>query len=151
MAEYIQSNALESVSVNTPITYDSSIPCNRGCVFHEDGTGVFILRGIVNCSTSCFARYELTFNGNIALPTGGTVAPIALAVSESGETIPASLAIYTPAAVDEYGNVTVTATITVPRGCCFAVAVRNVPANTTDTPAPSINVQNATLRVKRVA
>lgn len=150
MAEYV-AVAQQAVALNAPVLFTASIPCPKGYVYHEDETGVFILRGIVNCSTSCFARYELTFNGNIALPTGGTVAPIALAVSESGETIPASLAIYTPAAVDEYGNVTVTATITVPRGCCFAVAVRNVPANTTDTPAPSINVQNATLRVKRVA
>lgn len=147
MAEYV-AVAQQAVALNAPVIFTASIPCPRGYVYHEDETGVFILRGI---TSNCFARYEVTFNGNIAIPTGGTVAPIALAISESGEAIPASLAIYTPAAVDEYGNVTVTATITVPRGCCFTVAVRNVPANTTDTPAPTINVQNATLRVKRVA
>lgn len=150
MAEYV-AVAQQAVALNAPVIFTASIPCTKGYVYHEDETGVFILRGIVNCPSAGFARYEVTFNGNIALPTGGTVAPIALAISESGETIPASLAIFTPAAVDEYGNVTVTATITVPRGCCFTVAVRNVPANTTDTPAPTINVQNATLRVKRVA
>lgn len=154
MAEYIQRDSIESVSLNTPITFDSSIPCNRGYIFHEDGTGIFILRGIVNNSCGCFARYQVTFNGNIAIPTGGAVTPIAVAITVNGEERQSSEAIFTPAAVDEYGNVTSTAIITVPKGCCFTLAVEYVDATTDDVatvPTPTINVQNASLVINRVA
>lgn len=154
MAEYIQRDSIESVSLNTPITFDSSIPCNRGYIFHEDGTGIFILRGIVNNSCGCFARYQVTFNGNIAIPTGGAVTPIAVAITVNGEERQSSEAIFTPAAVDEYGNVTSTALITVPKGCCFSLAVEYVDATTDDatvTPTPLIEVQNANLTISRIA
>lgn len=148
MAEYV-SVSEQAVALNAPILFTNSIPCNKGYIYHANETGVFTLRGITQ---NCFARYELTFNGNIALPEG-TPGPIAVAISENGEVLPASLAIITPAAVDEYGNVTSTATIDVPRGCCFNVAVRHAPATAdpTVTPAPVINVQNASLRIKRTA
>ena len=147
MAEYIAVSE-QAVALNQPVLFTASIPCRKGYVIHDDGTGVFILRGVTN---NCFARYELTFNGNIAVPTGGTVGAIAVAISQNGETRQDSLAIITPAAVDEYGNVTSTATVTIPRGCCFNVAVRYVPADPATTPTPSINVQNASLRISRVA
>lgn len=150
MAEYL-ANAVQSVGLNNPIIFSASIPCNRGCVYHEDETGIFTLRGVTN---NCFARYQITFNGNIAIPTGGAVTPIAIAISVNGETRPTSTAIFTPAAVDELGNVTSTAIITVPKGCCFSVAVRYVDATTDDaatTPTPSINVQNANLVINRIA
>lgn len=62
-------------------------------------------------------------------------------------------AIYTPAAVDEYGNITSTAIITVPKGCCFTLAVRYVSAedDPATTPTPVINLQNANLVINRVA
>ena len=150
MAEYL-ANAVQAVALNAPILFTASIPCNKGCVYHEDETGIFTLRGITN---NCFARYQVTFNGNIAIPTGGTVAPIAVALSVQGEARPTSTAIFTPAAVDEYGNVTSTAIITVPKGCCFSLAVRYVDATVSDpaaTPTPSINVQNANLVINRIA
>ncbi len=151
MAEYL-SNAVQAVSLNEPILFNDSIPCNRGCVYHEDGTGIFTLRGVTNGNAcNCFARYQLVFNGNIALPDDGTVAPIAIAISVQGEPRQTSRAIFTPAAVDEYGNVTSTAIITVPRGCCFTASVRAVAASVTETPAPVINVQNANLVINRVA
>lgn len=147
MAEYIAVSE-QAVALNQPVLFTASIPCRKGYVIHDDGTGVFILRGVTN---NCFARYELTFNGNIAIPTGGTAGAIAVAISQNGETRQDSLAIITPAATDEYGNVTSTATVTIPRGCCFNIAVRYVPADPTVTPTPSINVQNASLRISRVA
>ena len=154
MAEYFQRDAIESVALNTPITFDSSIPCNRGYVLHENGTGNFILRGIVNNSCGCFARYQVTFNGNIAIPTGGTVTPIAVAITLNGEQRQGSRAIYTPTAVDAYGNVTSTAIITVPKGCCFNISVEYVDATTDDpatVPTPTINVQNGNLTIARIA
>ena len=150
MAEYLE-NEVQPVALNSPVLFDSSIPCNRGNVYHEDDTGVFILRGNTN---NCFARYLVDFNGNIAIPTGGAVTPISVAISVNGETRPTSRSIFTPTAVDTYGNVTSTAIVTVPKGCCFSVSVRYTDATTDDpatVPTPQINVQNANLRITRIA
>lgn len=151
-AEYL-ANALQSVNLNAPVNFTASIPCRRGYVYHEDETGIFILKGIVNCPTSAFAVYQVTFNANIALPAGATVTPIAVAIAVQGEPRPTSRAIFTPAAVEEFGNVTSTAIIRVPRGCCFSLSVEAVPASadTTVTPAPVIDVQNANLVIDRIA
>ncbi len=150
MAEYL-ANAVQNVALNSPVLFTASIPCTKGYIYHEDETGIFILRGI---TTNCFARYQVTFNGNIAIPTGGTVTPIAVALTVNGEPRLTSRAIITPADVDDYGNVTSTAIITVPKGCCFSVSVRYVDATTDDPttePTPLIEVQNANLVITRIA
>lgn len=149
MAEYT-SNAVQSISLNQAAVFDASIPCPRGYVIHEDGQGIFILRGV---TPNCFARYQATFNGNVAIPTGGAVTPIAVALTVNGEPRQTSRAIFVPAAVDTYGNVTSTAIITVPRGCCFTLSVRYVAADEdpATTPTPVIEMQNANLVVNRVA
>lgn len=147
-AEYL-ANAVQEVSLNAPVIFSASIPCTKGYVYHEDETGVFILRGITN--GQCYATYQVTFNGNIAIPTGGTVAPIAVAIAVNGEPRLTSRAIFTPAAVEDYGNVTSTAIIKIPRGCCFSLSIDAIPANMTDTPAPVIEVQNANLVINRIA
>lgn len=149
-AEYL-ANAVQNVSLNAPVQFTASIPCTKGYVYHEDGTGIFILRGI---TSNCFARYQVTYNGNIAVPTGGALTPIALAITVNGEPRQTSEAIFTPAAVDEFGNVTSTAIITVPKGCCFSISVRYVDATTDDTatdPTPTIEVQNSNLVIDRIA
>lgn len=149
MAEYLANN-VQSVNLNNPILFTASIPCNRGYIYHEDETGIFILRGI---TPNCFARYQVTYNGNIAIPEGGTVNPIAVAISVNGEPRLTSRAIITPAAVEQYGNVTSTALITVPRGCCFNLAVEYVNGSDdpTTTPTPNIEVQNSNLVINRIA
>lgn len=149
MAEYL-ANTLETVDLNNPIVFTASIPCTKGYIYHEDETGIFTLRGITN---NCFARYQITFNGNIALPEGATVTPIAVAIAVNGEPRPTSRAIFTPAAVEEFGNVTSTAIVTVPRGCCFSLSVRAVNGTTdpADTPAPTIDVINSNLVISRIA
>ena len=151
-AEYL-ANQVQAVDLNTPVILSASIPCNRGYVYHEDGTGVFLLRGITN--GQCFATYQVVFNGNIALPAeAAEIVPISIAIAVNGEPRLTSRAIFTPAAVDEYGNVTSTAIITVPKGCCFSLSVRYVDATVDDpatTPTPSINVQNANLVINRIA
>lgn len=147
MAEYL-ANAVQDVALNDPILFTASIPCTKGYIYHEDETGIFILRGITN---NCFARYQVTYNGNIAIPTGGTVTPIAVAIAVNGEPRVTSRAIFTPAAVDEYENVTSTAIVTVPRGCCFSLSVRYVTADPTEDSATSIEVQNSNLVINRIA
>lgn len=151
-AEYLAVGE-QSVALNAPIIFTASIPCTRGWVYHEDETGIFILRGITN--GQCFATYQITYNGNISLPTDAeAVEPIAIAITVNGEPRITSRAIFTPAAVDEYGNVTSTAIIKVPKGCCFTVSVdyvSGVTADATTTPPPVINVINSNLVVDRIA
>ena len=153
MAEFAY-NPVQLVEPNQNIILDTVIPCNKGYVFHQNGTGIFVLRGIVNNSNCCFARYEIDFTGNIAIPEGGEVTPIATAIVVSGESRDGSRSIFTPAAVDEYGNVTSRATVDVPKGCCFTVAVEYVNGTVNDptvTPTPLINVVDGSLRIRRTA
>lgn len=149
-AEYL-ANPIQEVALNSPVIFNASIPCTRGWVYHEDETGIFILRGIT-CG-QCFATYQVTFNGNIALPEGAEIAPIAVAVAVNGEPRLTSRAIFTPAAVEEFGNVTSTAIVKVPKGCCFSLSIDAVPATTdaTVTPAPIIEAQNANFVISRIA
>lgn len=150
-AEYLE-NDVQSVALNTPINFSASIPCQKGYIYHEDGTGIFILRGIVQNQCAKFAQYQVTFNGNIAVPEGGTVTAIGVSLAVSGEPRLTSRAMFTPQAVDEYGNVTSTAIIKVPRGCCFTLSVDYVQATDgATTPTPVINVQNANLTIARIA
>ena len=149
-AEYL-ANAEQLVALNAPINFTASIPCTRGYIYHEDETGIFILRGMTN--GQCFATYQVTFNGNIAIPEEGEVTPIAVAITVNGEPRVTSRAIFTPAEAEEFGNVTSTAIIKVPCGCCFSVSVEYVQAtdDPTVTPTPLIVVQNANLVFDRIA
>ena len=159
MAEFTY-NPVQTVQPNQPVVLNTSIGCNRGYVLHRNESGIVTLRGIVNNSCGCFARYQVTFNGNIAIPDGGTVGPIAVALALDGEPILTSRAIVTPAAAatdppttENFFNVTSTAIITVPKGCCFNLSVENVSESATPAtpPAPAILVQNANLTVTRIA
>lgn len=150
-------NDVQTVALNSPILFRSSIPCTKGLVLHEDETGNFILRG-VNTGNCCnqYTHYQVTFNGNIGIPPEGDIVPIAVALVVNGEPRLTSRAIYVPAATtdeDDYGNVTSTAIIKVPRCCCFSLGVESVSATTdpTITPAPLIEVQNANLTISRIA
>lgn len=151
MAEFLSRDNVETVSLNTAIPFIDSIPCNKGYVIHASGSGIFVLRGKTN---NCFARYSVEFTGNIAIPTGGAITPIATAIVVSGEERTGSRSIFTPAAVDEYGNVTSRAIVDVPKGCCFTVAVEYVNGAVDDpavVPTPLINVIDGSLSITRTA
>lgn len=154
MAEFTY-NPIQTVQPNQQVLLDTTIGCNKGYVLHREGSGIVTLRGIVNNPNACFARYQVTFNGNIALPATATaVQPISLAIAIDGEPILTSNAIFTPIVAGDFGNVTSTAIITVPRGCCFNVSVENtsaIPATPAGANAPAINVQNANLVISRIA
>lgn len=156
MAEFTK-NEVQQVLPNQPVTLNTSRGCNKGYVYHRNGSGIVTLRGITN---NCFARYQVTFNGNIAIPDGGTVGPISIVLALDGEPILTSRAIVTPAATaadpptqNNFFNVTSTAIISVPKGCCFNISVENTSESATPatTPAPAILVQNANLTVARIA
>ena len=148
-AEYL-ANGLQSIPLNTPIEFTASMPCTRGNVIHENGTGIFILKGNTN---QCYATYKVSYNGNIAITEGGTVTPIAVAIVVNGEPRLTSRAISTPAAAEQFNSVTSPATIKVPRGCCFTLAVEYVSGITdgTSVPTPVIDQINGNLEINRIA
>lgn len=104
-------------------------------------SGIITLRGLTN---QCKARFFVDFSGNIAIPTGGTVGAISLAIAISGEPVLSSQMISTPAAVDQYNNVSSGIYIDVPRGCCVNIAVEN-------TSDQAVSVANANIVVTREA
>ena len=147
MADYLTRDTVESVALNTAIPFLDLNPCQNGNVIHQHGSGIFILRG----KGECVSTYDVKFTGNIAVPTGGTVGPIATAIVIAGETQQGSRSILTPAAVDEYGNVTSRATIDVPRCCCITASVEYVSGVTdgTTTPTPSLNVIDGSVSITK--
>lgn len=150
MAEFIQSQTPQNVAFGQNLLLADSIRCPHGYVLHRNGSGILTLRGI---TPNCFARYQVTFVGNIAIPTDGTVAAIAMALAIDGEPLQSSRAIVTPAAVEQYFNITCTANITVPKGCCYTVAVENVDAGVGGTlvDQQTISVADGNLVVTRTA
>lgn len=143
MAEFTY-NAVQEVQPGQGAIFNGSINCPKGYVIHSDESELVILRGIVNNPQACFARYQCIFNGNIAVPTGGTPGEISVSLAISGAPIQTSKAISTPTVVDSYANVTSTKFIDVPKGCCFYLTLQN-------TSGVPINIQNANLVVTRVA
>ena len=151
MAKYITSTD-QNVALNNTIPFNIvSIPCNKGCVIPIT-TGVLTLKG---GASNRFARYEVDLQANIAIPEGGTVTPLAVAITLNGVAIPDSVAIVTPAAAEDLWHVNTSAVITVPCGCCVSVSAAYVDATEDDatmTPTPSIFVRrNASLTVDRIA
>ena len=152
MSEYVQAQSPQNVPFGQNLMLIASLPCPRGQVIHRNGSGILTLRGCAS-GNSCFARYEVTFNGNLAVPEGGTAAAIAVALAIDGEPLQSSRAIVTPAAVEQYFNVTSTAIITVPRGCCYTVALENVNAGVGGdiVDEQTISVAAGNLTVARIA
>lgn len=156
MAEFTF-NPVQRVEPGQNVILNDNIQCNKGYVLHRNESGIVILRGITN-GCSCFARYQVTFNGNIAVPSDQEVGPISIALALDGEPIQTSRAIVTPADTatdpptsENFFNVTSTAIVTVPRGCCFTVAVENTSSGLDGGVAPAILVQNANMTVSRIA
>lgn len=116
-------------------------------VGHVDGTGSFILSGGPKrpqrcgcCNRQSCKRYSVNFGANIAVPTGETVGPISVALSVSGGTVPASTMIVTPAAIEEYFNVSTDILVPIVCGCCQSVTVTNLSTI-------PINMQNASITI----
>lgn len=134
-------NALQTVEAGANVQFTDEVVSGCNSILHRAGSGLATLRGITN---QCRARFRVFFSGNIALPTGGTVEAISLAISVNGEAVASTTMIQTPAAVEEFANVASAVYLDVPAGCCISVAVRN-------TSTQAIDVQNANLIIERVA
>lgn len=145
MAEYT-ANAVQVVNPGETVVFtESPIPCDRGFVRHRDGSGNFLLSGWIpnrqracRCFRNKSANYLVEFGANISIPAGGTVEPISVAITVDGSTIPASTMTVTPAADEEYFNVSRAINADIWNGCCETVAVRN-------TSAQPIQIQNANI------
>lgn len=149
MSAEFSSNALQTVSANSPIIFtETPVPCNRGLVYHREETGIFRLASpstmCVRYARNCCgdmptANYEVAFHANVAVPTGGTVGAISLAIAIDGEIDPSSIMTVTPAAVEEFWNVGADIIVAVPWICrCSSVSIRNVSDQ-------AVEVQNANM------
>lgn len=144
MAEY-RMNAIQTVPAGGTIVFSNDFfPCNKGLIVHQNDSGLFQVRGIVNNPCAEYGKLKINFGANIAVPTGGTVEAITLAITVNGVTEPATTMISTPAAVEEFNNVSREVEIPIPRGCCQNVAVTN-------TSTQDIEVQNAIIDLDRIA
>lgn len=140
MAEFTNSNIVTvAAGQNLPLT-ETTVK-GGSCITHREGAGIVTLRGVTN---QCRARYKVSFGANIAIPDGGTVAPISIALAIAGEPLNSATAIVTPAAAGGYFNVFTATFIDVPRGCCITIAVEN-------TSTQAINIANSNLIAERVA
>jgi hypothetical protein len=137
----LTANALQTVEANQNVLFTDTVVCGSCSILHRDGSGLVTLRGITN---QCRARFKVTFGGNVALPAGGTVEAISLAIAINGESVASTTMIVTPAAVEQFFNVASAVYLNVPCGCCSQISVQNV----SDIP---VNVQNANLIIERVA
>lgn len=128
MAEYTNVSVTEvAAGQNVPLT-ETAVKGNA-CIVHREGAGNVTLRG---ATQQCRALYRVSYGGNIAIPAGGTVEAITVALAVDGEPLASATATVTPAAVENYFNIYVSALVAVPRGCCVTVAMRNTSAQTVD-------------------
>lgn len=137
-------NALQTVAANNDIIYENAAvpyPYPYGSVMHREDSGLVTLRGN---SRSRFSVYRVSYSANVAIPAGGTVEPISLAISLNGEALPTSTAIETPTALEAFTHINDTTDVLVPNGCCASVSVRN-------TSTQALSVQNASLTVNKLA
>lgn len=140
MAEFTNSNIVSVASgQNVPLT--ETAVNSKPCIVHREGSGQVTLRGLTN---QCKAVFKVSYGGNIAIPTGGTVEAITAALSINGEALASATATVTPAAVENYFNIYVSAQVCVPKGCCVTVGMRN-------TSTQAVNFANSNLTVERVA
>ena len=137
----ITANSVQTVATGQNVLYTDTVVAGNQCMLHREGSGIVKLRGLTN---QCRARFKVTFNGNIAIPTSGTVVAISAAIAISGEPVAATNMIVTPAAGENYFNIGSVTFVDVPSGCCTDISVKN-------TSTQNILVQNANLIIERVA
>ena len=149
MSAELSANAAQNVSANSGVIFtETPVPCPNGLVYHRNGSAIIRLanrffRQNIMSGWRRNSNYQVSFHANIAIPTGGTVEEISLAVAIDGEVDPSSTMLFTPAAVGDFGNVGADVIVTVPFLCgCSSVSIRNTSNQT-------ITVQNANLVIDR--
>lgn len=137
----IIANAVQTVPANQNVYFTDTVVSGNYSIGHRDDSGLVTLRGVTN---QCRARFKVSFGGNIAVPTGETVGPISLAIAINGEPVRVSTMTVTPAAVEQFFNVSGAVYIDVANNCCLNVSVQNISTI-------PVEVENANLIVERRA
>ena len=140
MAEFTNAN-IQTIAAGQNVPLTETAVSTKPCILHREGSGLVTLRGLTN---QCKAVFKISYGGNIAIPTGGTVEAITAALSINGEALSSATATVTPAAVENYFNIYVSAQVCVPKGCCVTIGMRN-------TSTQAVNFANSNLTVDRVA
>ena len=130
--------AVQTVNPGESIVFtENPVPCYRGLILHRNDSGAFLLKGIGSnnntCGCACCRRnrtvnFMVDFGANVAIPTGETVGPITVAFTVDGNTLAGTEMEVTPAAVEEYFNISRATNIPIWRGCCQTSGIRNTSA-----------------------
>lgn len=137
----IIANAVQTVPANQNVYFTDTVVSGNYSIGHREDSGLVTLRGVTN---QCRARFKVSFGGNIAVPTGETVGPISLAIAINGEPVKTSTMTVTPAAVEQFFNVSSATYIDVANSCCLNISVQNISTI-------PVEVENANLIVERRA
>ena len=137
----IIANAVQTVPANQNVYFTDTVVSGNYSMGHREDSGLVTLRGVTN---QCRARFKVSFGGNIAVPTGETVGPISLAIAVNGEPVKTSTMTVTPAAVEQFFNISSATYIDVANSCCLNVSVQNISTI-------PVEVENANLIVERRA
>lgn len=137
----IIANAVQTVPANQNVYFTDTVVSGNYSMGHREDSGLVTLRGVTN---QCRARFKVSFGGNIAVPTGETVGPISLAIAINGEPVKTSTMTVTPAAVEQFFNISSATYIDVANSCCLNVSVQNISTI-------PVEVENANLIVERRA
>lgn len=150
MAEWT-SVAVQTVNPGESILFtETNRPCYKGLILHREDSGLFLIKGSNGntfmrrcpCMGYPSVDYMVDFGANIAVPTDETVGPISVAFALEGATLAGTTMTVTPAAVEEFFNVSRATNVPIWLGCCESFSIRNV----SDIP---ILVSNANLVIAR--
>lgn len=110
--------AVQTVPVGQSVVYNSTaVRSSCGKERHREGSAfVTVLPP---------GRFLVTFSANIAVPTGETVGEVSLGITQDGEVLGGSITRVTPAAVEEYFNVSSQHYVDTYCQCCVNVGVQN--------------------------
>ena len=138
----ITATALQTVAPNGVVTFNDVTAGGSPSIVYRNGSGLVSLRGLTN---QWRARFVLSVGMNVGYPEGTTATDaISVSVALNGEPLASTTMLSTPAAAEEFNNISRSVTIDVAQGCCVQVSVEN-------TGSVPIDVQNAILNVERVA
>ena len=112
----------QTVAVGAGVLYNA-VSVKSGCAErHRSGSSQITL--------AAAGRYLVTFSGNVSVPTGTTVGEVSLGIAQQGEVIQGTTMRSTPAAVEEYMNVSTQTYVDVYNNCnggtcCQTISVEN--------------------------
>jgi hypothetical protein len=148
MAEF--SGVAQTVNPGESIVFSIvNVPCTRGLINHDPGTGNFLLAGKLQngpysqggcrCNSKRMSLYTVAFGANVAIPTeGGTLGEISLAIVVDGGTLTNTVMRSNPSALGDLNYVGRTTNVPIFNGCCQTVTVRNTSSTPITVSEPNI-------------